>query len=269
VQPEDIMLTGQVAVVTGGGGGIGRAIAIALAQAGADVAIGDIAPARCEETAERIRETGRRALAVPIDVTDTDQVRSLIDKTEEAFGRLDILVNNAGGTGMRPFIEQSERSWRKHVDFNLISHFAATAAAVPVMIKGGRGGSIINVTSIEASRAAPNFTRTLSVELSDHRIRVNGIAPDFTDTPGLRGNDPQAPEDPSSWTPRTPEQEDDVARRIPWGRAGRSEECGSAAVFLASKMSEYINGVTLPVDGGAWASGGWVRSRQGKWTLIT
>jgi NAD(P)-dependent dehydrogenase (short-subunit alcohol dehydrogenase family) len=278
---NDILLTDQVAVVTGGGGGIGRAIALAFASVGADVVVGDIIPERCEETVARIREMGRRGVAVPTDVLSTDQVRALIDRASSEFGRLDILVNNAGGVSGRPFAQQSERSWRKHIDLNLVSALAATSAAIPVMIKGGRGGSIISVTSIEGSRAAPmyavysackaglnNFTRTLAVELADQNIRVNVIAPDMTETPGIRGNHTGAV-DPSKWIPWTDEQKAVIARRIPLGRPGIDEECGNAAVYLASKMSSYVTGIILPVDGGTWASGGWVRSRAdtSKWVL--
>jgi NAD(P)-dependent dehydrogenase (short-subunit alcohol dehydrogenase family) len=278
---NDILLTDQVAVITGGGGGIGRAIALAFASVGADVAIGDIVPERCEETAARVRETGRKALAVPTDVMDTDQIRTLVERAALEFGRIDILVNNAGGVAPRAFVEQSERSWRRHIDLNLVSVLAATSAAVPIMIKGGRGGSIINVTSIEASRAAPsysvyaackaglnNFTRTLAVELADHRIRVNAIAPDMTDTPGLHGKR-DGPVDPAGWTPFSAEQKEVLARRIPLGRPGIDAECGNAAVYLTSRMSSYVTGIILPVDGGTWGAGGWVRSRggNGKWVL--
>ena len=279
---NDILLTDRVAVVTGGGGGIGRAIALAFASVGADLVIGDIVPERCEETAARVRELGRKALAVPTDVMESSQIHALIDRAASEFGRIDILVNNAGGVSPRPFIEQSERSWRRHIDLNLVSVLAATSAAVPIMIKGGQGGSIITVTSIEGSRAAPNysvyaackaglnnFTRTLAVELADHRIRVNAIAPDMTDTPGLRGNR-AGPVDPSTWIEFTDEQKNALARRIPLGRPGIDTECGSAAVFLASPMSSYITGIILPVDGGTSGSGGWVRSRtgKGKWVLV-
>ncbi len=278
---NDILLTDQVAVVTGGGGGIGRAIALAFASVGANVVIGDIIPERCEETAARVRELGGKALAVPTDVMETAQIVALIERASSEFGRIDILVNNAGGVSPRLFIEQSERSWRRHIDLNLVSVLAATSAAVPIMIKGGQGGSIITVTSIEASRAAPsysvyaackaglnNFTRTLAVELADHRIRVNAIAPDMTDTPGIRGNR-AGPVDPSTWIEFSDEQKNIVARRIPLGRPGIDTECGNAAVFLASRMSSYITGVILPVDGGTSGSGGWVRSRTGnnKWVL--
>jgi NAD(P)-dependent dehydrogenase (short-subunit alcohol dehydrogenase family) len=277
--PPNILLTDQVAIVTGGGGGIGRAIALAFASVRANVVIADIVPERCAETAERVREMGRQALAIPTDVTDTNQIRTMIENADSQFGRIDILVNNAGGVSPKAFIEQSERSWRRHIDLNLVSMLAATSAAVPIMIRGARGGSIINVSSIEASRAAPNyavyaackagmlnFTRTLALELGDHRIRVNAIAPDYTVTPGVRGNF-TGPVDPSTWKQPTAEQDAATARRIPLGRAGIDTECGSAAIFLASSMGDYVTGITLPVDGGSWASSGWLRNRAGKWTL--
>ncbi len=276
---KDILLTDQVAVITGGGGGIGRAIALAYASVGADIVIADIIPERCDETAARVREMGRRALAAPTDVMNTDQIRATIEKADNEFGRIDILVNNAGGSGKRPFLEQSERSWRRHIDLNLVSVLTAISAAAPIMIRGARGGSIINVTSIEGARAAPNYavyaackagvnnlTRSLALELSDHRIRVNAIAPDYTVTPGVRGNF-TGPVDPSTWVEPTPEQQAAVARRIPLGRAGIDAECASAAVFLSSKMSEYVTGIILPVDGGTYAAGGWIRNRAGEWTL--
>jgi NAD(P)-dependent dehydrogenase (short-subunit alcohol dehydrogenase family) len=280
VNPSDILLTDQVAFITGGGGGIGRAIALACASVGADVAIADIVPERCEEVAARVRELGRRALALPTDVMDTDQIRAAIEKTDAEFSRLDILVNNAGGVSGRPFLEQSERSWRRHIDINLVSMLAATSAAAPIMIRGARGGAIINITSIEGSRAAPNFsvyaackagmisfTRTMAVELAEHGIRVNAIAPDHTVTPGARGNRAGAV-DPTSWPNQTAEQADAWARLIPLGREGIDEECGRVAVFLASKMSGYVTGTLLPVDGGTWASSGWFRAKEGGWTLV-
>lgn len=279
MQPPDMLLTDQVAIVTGGGGGIGRAIALAYASVGANIVVADVVAERCDEVVERVREMGRDALGVPTDVSDTDQVRAMVEQASERFGRIDILVNNAGGVNPRPFIEQSERSWRRHIDLNLISMLAATSAAVPVMIAGGRGGSIVNVASIEASRAAPNFavygackagmlnfTRTMALELAEHGIRVNAIAPDYTVTPGLRGNF-SGPVDPATWFQPSEAHEAANARRIPLGRTGVDTECGNVAVFLSSKMSEYVTGAVIPVDGGTWASSGWLRNKDGKWTL--
>jgi NAD(P)-dependent dehydrogenase (short-subunit alcohol dehydrogenase family) len=278
--PIDLGLNEKVAIVTGGGAGIGRAIALTLAQAGADIVILDVVSERCAEVAARVRELGRRALPLPTDVTDTDQVRSAVEKVEAEFGRIDILINNAGGVGGKPFLEQSERSWRRHIDLNLVSMLAATSAAVPVMIRGGRGGAIVNVSSIEATRAAPNyavyaackagmnsFTRTMALELAEHNIRVNAIAPDVTITPGIRGNI-SGPVDPSTWIEMPEAVVDATRRRIPLGREGVDVECGQAALFLASPMSSYITGTILPVDGGCWASSGWIRRRSdGRWSL--
>jgi len=277
---DKLALTDQVAIITGGGGGIGRAIALALAAAGANIVIADIIPERCEETAARVRELGRNALPVTTDVTDPEQVRAMIDKAHSHFGRIDILVNNAGGVAPKPFIEQSERAGRRAIDLNLVRMLAATSFATPHIIAGKRGGAIINIASIEASRAAPyysvyaackagmlNFTRSLALELGEHGIRVNAIAPDYTVTPGLSGNS-KGPVDPATWIKPTPAQADAAARRIPLGRPGVDTECGNVAVFLASAMSEYVTGTVIPVDGGTWASSGWIRNQAGKWTLV-
>jgi NAD(P)-dependent dehydrogenase (short-subunit alcohol dehydrogenase family) len=276
----DMMLTDKVAIITGGGGGIGRACALRLAEFGADIVIADIVPERCEETALRVRERGRGALPFPTDVMDTDQIRAMVAKADETFGRVDILVNNAGGVAYKPFLEQSERSWRKHIDINLVSMLAATSAAAPIMIRGGRGGSIVNVASIEGSRAAPNvavyaackagminFTKSLALELAQHQIRTNCIAPDHTVTPGGRGNR-AGPVDPSTWRVPTPEEQDRMNRVIPLNREGVDVECADAVVFLSSDMASYITGVILPVDGGTFAASGWVRSSTGRWTQL-
>ena len=204
-------LTGQAAFITGGGGGIGRAIALCLAAHGADVAVVDVIPERADEVCARIGEYGRRGLAIAANVMDADATAAAVDQAAAHFGRLDILVNNAGGVTRRAFADLAPKNWRRHIDLNLISNLAATSAAIPHMVAGQRGGAIINVTSIEASRAAPGFavyaackaginnlTRTLALELSEHGIRVNAIAPDFTMTPGLGGNF-TGPVDEAAW----------------------------------------------------------------------
>ena len=275
LDPSDVLLRDQVALVTGGGGGIGMGIALGLARFGAEVGVLDIVPERAERAVQAIEELGGKGLALPADVMDTDQIRAAVDRTREQFGRLTILVNNAGGVRAAKFVDLSERNWRRHIDINLVSMLAATSAAIPSMIEAG-GGSIVNITSIEGLRAAPmysvyaackagmiNFTRTLAVELAEHDIRVNAIAPDLTTTPGLRGNR-EGPVDPSTWFDFPAAASE---RYIPLGREGVVDECAAAAVFLCSSMAGYMTGTTLNVDGGSWASSGWTRDGSGGWTL--
>ena len=268
-------LIGKAALVTGGGGGIGRAIALCLAAHGADVCVIDVVPERCDEACARITEMGRKALGIPANVMDTEATEAAVEAAAAHFGRLDILVNNAGGVTRRNFADLAEKNWRRHIDLNLVSNLAATSAAIPHLIAAG-GGAIINVTSIEAARAAPgyavyaackaginNLTRTLAVELSEHNIRVNAIAPDYTRTPGTSGNF-TGPVDETTW--HTPDA-DKMRRRIPLGRPGIDAECGHLAVFLASRMASYITGTIIPIDGGTWGSGGWMRDKAGSWVL--
>jgi len=276
---KDIDLSGQVAFVTGGGGGIGRASAYALAEMGADIAILESIPERCDETTALIETLGRKCQAINANAMDADAVIAAVEQAADTFGRIDVLVNNVGGVARKPFLELAQKNWRRHIDLNLVSHLAATSAAVPVMIAGGRGGSVINVSSIEGSRAAPgyavyaackgglnNFTRTLAVELSDHQIRVNCIAPDYTATPGVSGCWTGSA-DESNWHQPDAAQLEIIRKRIPLGRRGLQEECGKLVGFLASPAASYITGAIIPVDGGTWASGGWVRDKTGDWIL--
>ena len=201
-------------------------------------------PTAAERTADSIIELGRKALVLPVDVMDTEQVTAAVERSAEHFGHLDILVNNAGGVSGRLFLEQSERSWRRHIDINLVSMLAATHAAAP-LIKESGGGSIVNVTSIEGFRAAPmyavyaackagmiNFTMTMALELSEHQIRINAIAPDQTITPGLSGNR-AGPIDPSTWHERSAEGRDGTLRGSRWAakessRSARQPRCSCA-----------------------------------------
>ncbi|MBV1917720.1 MAG: SDR family oxidoreductase [Sphingomonadaceae bacterium] len=276
---SDIDLSGKVALITGGGGGIGSAIALNMADMGANIAIIESIPERCEQITELVKQRGRKILALECNVMESDKLREALDAVKKHFGRIDILVNNAGGVAPRKFIDLRESSFRRHIELNLVSTVIASQEAAKLMIENGEGGSIINVSSIEGSRAAPNYavyaackagvnnlTRTLAVELAEHDIRVNTLAPDMTDTPGLRGN-LTGPVDESTWIQRSEAQVEGVRRRIPMGRPGIAEECGRVAVFLASNMASYVTGITLPVDGGTWASSGWVRSSNDQWIL--
>jgi NAD(P)-dependent dehydrogenase (short-subunit alcohol dehydrogenase family) len=275
LDPSAILVTDQVAIVTAGGGGIGQGIALGLARFGAHVAVIDIEPQRCAATEAAIAGLGRRAIGIPCDVMDSENLVAAIDRVNEEFGRVDILVNNAGGVRGGSFLTQPPGSIHRHVGINLMSMIFASQAAAKHMIAGGRGGSIVNVTSIEGLRAAPNFavyaackagmisfTKSLALELSEHQIRVNCIAPDHTITPGGRGNR-AGPVDPSTWADS---DSDEWARVVPLGREGVVSECASTVIWMCSQMSDYVTGVTVNVDGGTWASSGWLRTTDGRWT---
>jgi NAD(P)-dependent dehydrogenase (short-subunit alcohol dehydrogenase family) len=275
LSPDDILLNGKAVVVTGGGGGIGLGTALAAARFGADVAVLDVDPDRCAAAQKAIAQYGGRALAVRCDVRDTAALRAAIGRAAAEFGRLDILVNNAGGTRSGSLLTQPEKSMRSHIDINLMSMFVATQEAANQMIEFGNGGSIVNVTSIEGTRAAPmyavyaackagmvNYTRTAALELAEHGIRVNCIAPDHTITPGMRAN-MSGPVTPQTWA----DSDESWGLLIPGGREGLVDECAGVIVWLSSPMASYVTGVTVNVDGGTWAASGWLRDGRGGWTL--
>lgn len=275
LSPQDILLTGKAVVVTAGGGGIGLGVALAATKFGADVAVLDVDPDRCAAAENALAAYGHRVLAIVCDVLDTEALRAAIQRCADVFGRLDVLVNNAGGVRGGAFVTQPERSMRKHIDMNLVSMLVASQEAANLMIGFGNGGSIVNVTSIEGMRAAPgyavyaackagmvSFTRTLALELAEHGIRVNGIAPDHTITPGMRANI-SGPVTPEAWE----DTDDSWGLLVPLGREGLVDECAGVVVWLCSPMSSYVTGVTINVDGGTWASSGWLRDGKGGWTL--
>ena len=268
---DRILLTGRAAVVTGGGAGIGRGIAIGLAEFGADVAILEVDAQAAAHVAELVRAKGRRAEVLAVDVNDRDGARAALAKAADAFGRLDILVNNVGGVRPTPLLQLTDRQIDRHLDLNLKSVVTMTQAAARIMSEARRGGAIVNIASIEATRAAPtysvyaagkagvlNFTRTAAVELAEHGIRVNAIAPDIVPTEHLVRFAPAM---------LAREHKAAQARYIPMGRTGNFDDCASAAVFLCSDMAAYVTGVTLHVDGDTWASSGWSRTGEGQWRL--
>jgi NAD(P)-dependent dehydrogenase (short-subunit alcohol dehydrogenase family) len=271
MDPSSILLTDQVAIVTGGGQGIGEGIAKVFARFGAHVVVADKNAEAGERVAAEVRALGREGIAITTDVREFDQVNSLVEQTVSRLGGLDILVNNAGGTRYASFLDLGQRGWHRHMQLNFDGLFGPTDAAVRAMIDGRRKGSIINIASIEALRAAPmfsvyaackagmvNFTRSLALELADQGIRVNGIAPDVVRSPHLDEYEGSA--SGGSLEARN--------RGIPLGRQGEAEDVAGAAVYLASDMAAYVTGVTLSVDGGTYASSGWTRNEDGSWGLF-
>jgi len=265
-----ISLAGKVAVVTGAGAGIGRAIAETFAACGACVVVAERDVVRAQDATSAISARGGRALACVGDVAQQAAVDALARETLAAFGRVDVLVNNVGDwLGFsNPFVESSDEQWRALFDANLGAALRCTRALAPEMIRRGEGGSIVNVTSIEAHRGIPGnvvysafksategFSRSLALELAPKRIRVNCIAPETTDTP-------QVPV--MTWLP------DELKARIPYwiplGRFGTPDDLAGAALFLASDLSAWVTGTTLQVNGGALAAAGWYRTPKGGWT---
>jgi len=257
MDPSSVMLTGKVAVVTGGGAGIGRGIAEGLARFGAAVAVFERDEARARAVAETIGSKGADALALAVDVRDGEAVGAAVETTTQRLGPIDILVNNAGGVFAAPFLETNEKGWDALYRANLKHIYHCSQHVARRMVERGRGGSIINVVSIEGVRAAPlyatyaaakagaiNFTKTLALELAPHGIRVNALAPDICVTEGLSAL-------------MTEEALQRARRTVPLGRLGEPSDLAGVAVFLASDLSRYLTGETLHVDGGTHAAAGW------------
>ena len=257
IDPSNILLTGRVAVVTGGGAGIGRGVAEGMARFGASVAIWERDADTCGSAAESIG-----ALGIVIDVRDSEQVDAALERTVNELGDVSILVNNAGGVFSSPLLDTTENGWDALYRSNLRHVLLCTQRVARRLVAGGLPGSVINVTSIEGARAAPgyaayaaakagviNYTKTAALELAPHNIRVNALAPDLTVTEGLRSVAPNG----------LPES---AAHMIPMYRPGHVDEMASAAVFLASDMSSYITGQTIHVDGGTQAASGWYHNPQ-------
>ncbi len=263
-------LAGKVALVTGGGGGLGAAIALDLARAGVDLALCDRDEPALERTVAEARAAGVAVISEVLDVRDPEALRHFFGSLDETFGRIDVLVNVVGGTFRADFVTTNPKGWDAIIRTNFLHVLHATQMAAVRMQAAGRGGSIINLTSIEAHRAVPGFAvygamkagiaslaRTLALELGPDGIRVNNIAPDITPTEGMigiRSLDGTSVDVPVGDDPRTV-LGDRVA--IPMGRKGKLTDVGNCALFLASDLSAYVTGTTLHPDGGAMASAGW------------
>jgi NAD(P)-dependent dehydrogenase (short-subunit alcohol dehydrogenase family) len=262
IDPGMVDLSGKVALVTGAARGIGAAAAGALARFGADVAICDRDTEGMQATAADIASVGHRCFTAELDVRDGDAVASWLTELGHDPGRIDVLVNNAGGGFYAPFLDVSPKGQTSLVDENFTSVTIFVRGCVPLMAEGG---SIVNVTSIEASRAAPGFgvyaamkaaveslTKTLALELAPKGIRVNAIAPDAIPTPGDEG--------PAEAV--TQGDRESYARKVPLGW-GDIDDCAGPIVFLASQLSRFVTGTVLHVDGGSMAASGWTRRDDG------
>ena len=242
-------LTGKIAAVTGAGTGLGKAMSLALAGAGADLLlVGHKSP--LEEMAAAVREKGRKAETLLVDLAEPEAARRVVEKALEAFGGLDILVNNAGIIRRAPAEQYSLEDWNQVIQVNATSVFLLCREAGKVFLERG-GGKIVNIASLlsfqggitvpayAASKGAvAQLTKALANEWASRGICVNAIAPGYMETENTRA------------LRENPTRNRQILERIPAGRWGKPEDLAGAVVFLASKASDYVNGAVLNVDGG-------------------
>jgi len=242
-------LTDRVAVVTGAGKGIGAGTALALAEAGADVVVAARTVDDIERTAAQVRERGRRALAVPTDVTRTEDLEALVAAAVAEFGRIDVLVNNAGGWLPRPIMETSEKAFEAAHRFNVTSVFLLVKLVVPVMAEHG-DGAIVNISSRAASMVQTGFTaygsakaglsfltRLAAPELAP-KIRINAIEVGGVETSGLA----------MVMTDDSVRQQ--LEGNTPMKRVGQVEDIAACVVYLASPAASWVTGKIFEIDGG-------------------
>ncbi len=248
-------LDGKVALVTGGSKGIGRAIALRFAEAGADVALAARGVDDLERTAKEIESAGRRAVAVPTDVTDPEQIDALVERTTADLGTIDILVNNAGSAPFFSTVDTMRpEGFEKYFRLNFNSAFHCTRAVAPILLQK-QSGSMIAVASVAAFIASPgltyyssakaalvNFTKTCAREWAPFGVRANTIAPGWIETDMNVG----ARADPGFY--------EGVRSMIPMGRWGTAEEVAAVALFLASDAASFMTGSVVVVDGGQTVS---------------
>jgi NAD(P)-dependent dehydrogenase (short-subunit alcohol dehydrogenase family) len=255
IDPKLLGLVDEVALVTGGAWGIGKGCAVQLARAGCHVAIVDVDMDGARKTAAEIEALGRRATAIEADVTEEDQVNAMVEQTVATLGKLDVAVNNVGGTmGTRAFLDTDVEFWKAVIQRNLTSTFMCCQAEARAMIEGKTAGRIVNVSSSSGVVGAPSIigygtskagvihmTKTMSMELAPHGLRINCIVPGTHDTE--RSSQPSPDPKMRAWR-------EAAAKAPPLGRFGIPEEAGGLAVFFASRLSSYVTGHSLLSDGG-------------------
>ena len=270
---KEYSLEGKAAIVTGAGRGIGKGIALTLAEAGADVTVAARTVEQIEGTAGEIRKLGRRALAVPTDVTKKDQVENVVEQTVSQFGKIDILVSNAGIPILKPIsftpgmklegwqtadswdTPLTEEEWLLVLNTNLTSAFLFAQAVGPYMLRQKKG-KIINTSSNSAELAPPYFsaycvskaglsmfTRCLATEWAPYNICVNAVGPGSVLT------------ELSAPVLNDPERKKVILERIPMARMGETRDIGLMVVYLASEASNWVTGQTFYIDGGQLSRG--------------
>ena len=256
-------LTGKTAIVTGGAAGIGLGISSRLAESGASVVIADISEENAKKSAEELKSKGYKAAAVGCDVSNKSDAESAVSFAVSTFGSLDILVNNAGIYPSVLVMQMTDEDWDRVMNVNLKGVYHCVKAAAARMIAQGKGGKIINITSIDALHPSMvglahydaskhgvwGFTKNVALELAQHKIWVNAIAPGGIATPGVAEIQTNIP----TGVDMVKLQEAFI-NKIPMHRMGEADEIGKVVLFLASEMSSYMTGSQIVVDGGVLLS---------------
>lgn len=243
-----MQLSSRVAIVTGGGQGIGKAIALKLASYGADVAVVDVNLEKAEDVAKEIRNMGRRAMALKVDVVSVKETEEMAEKVYKELEAIHILINNAGITKDGLLLRMKEEDWDAVMNVNLKGAFNCTKAALKYMTKS-KWGRIVNIASVvgvmgnagQANYAASKagligLTKTIAREFSSRNITCNAVAPGFIET---------------AMTESLPEKvKEDLLKQIPLGRLGGANDVAMGVVFLSSNASNYITGHVLNINGG-------------------
>jgi 2-hydroxycyclohexanecarboxyl-CoA dehydrogenase len=242
----------RTALVTGAAMGIGRAIALAVAEDGRSVGVADIRLEQARETAAAVEASGRRAVAVELDVTDSDSVSDGVRRAEEALGPVEIVVNNAGWDELHPFLETEEPFWDRVIEINLKGCLRVTRRVLPGMVERG-WGRVVNIGS-DAGRVGSSlesvysgakggmiaFTKTLAREVARSGVTANAVCPGPTRTPMLEAMAASGGE----------KYVESLTRAVPMRRLGEPEDVAAAVAFLASERAAFITGQTLSVSGG-------------------